>query len=88
MGKSYIDTRATLKKAETIALLTGHDWSKSVKKYGIKRASEWAYWCILTQSIKQSIKWLSLWSMCQWCVLSLRQNALAYREAYSFRFHF
>ena len=40
MDKSYVDTRATSKKAKTIVLLTKSDWSNSVMKYGIKSAGE------------------------------------------------
>ena len=53
---------------------------------GIKRASEWACWCTLIWSIKQSITKLRARSMCQKFVLSLRQNAITYRWADPFRF--
>ena len=53
---------------------------------GIKRACEWACWGILIWSIKQSIRKLSVRSMCQKLVPRLRQNAFTYRKAYSFEF--
>ena len=88
------------KKAKTIVLndfflQQNLDWSKIRYEMamGTKRASKWVCWCILVWSIKQSMEWLSVRSMCHKFVPSLRQNtfyiSLSHStvvEAYPFRF--
>ena len=48
---------------------------------GIKRASEWACWCISIWSIKQSIEQLRVRSMCQELLYLLPQTKLSHFSA-------
>ena len=92
MGKSFIDIEVLKEQKNHFWTVFSFDKIKLVPIHdemamGIKRASEWACWCILVWSIKKSIEKLSVRSMYRKFVPSLRQNAFTYRSTCPFKFH-